>query len=114
VAPRTGTAFTEFARRHGDYGLGGAAISVTLDADGRVERAAIALLAAGPVPVRAGEAEAVLAGRVPDAAAAREAAAAATAGIEPTGDMHGSARYRRELIGTLVERGIVQAAKEAA
>jgi CO/xanthine dehydrogenase FAD-binding subunit len=114
VAPRTGTAFTEFARRHGDYGLGGAAISLTMDADGRVARAAIALLAAGPVPVRASDAEALLAGRVPDAAAAREAAAAATAGIQPTGDIHGSAGYRRELIGTLVERGVVQAAKEAA
>jgi carbon-monoxide dehydrogenase medium subunit/6-hydroxypseudooxynicotine dehydrogenase subunit alpha len=113
VPARTGTAFTEFARRHGDYGLGGAAVSVTLDGDGRVERAAIALLSAGPVPVRATEAEALLAGRAPDAAAAREAAAAAVAGIEPTGDIHGSAAYRRGLIETLVERGIVAAGKEA-
>jgi len=113
VAPRTGTAFTEFARRHGDYGLGGAAVSVTLDDDGRVARSAIALLAAGPVPVRASGAEAALAGRAPGAAAAREAAAAAVEGIEPTGDIHGSSRYRRDLIRTLVERGIVQAAEEA-
>ena len=113
VAPRTGTAFTEFARRHGDYGLGGAAVSVTLDPDGRVERSAIALLAAGPVPVRASGAEAALAGRAPDAAAAREAAAAAVEGIEPTGDIHGGTRYRRDLIRTLVERGIVKAAQEA-
>lgn len=111
AAPRTGTAFTEFARRHGDYGLGGAAISLTLDVDGRVQSAALALLAAGAVPIRAAAAEASLVGQHPDADAARAAAAAAVADISPIGDIHGSAAYRRDLIETLVERGIRQAAE---
>ncbi|MGH2949241.1 MAG: FAD binding domain-containing protein, partial [Solirubrobacteraceae bacterium] len=34
LPPRTGSAFTEFARRHGDFGLGGAAVLVTLAPDG--------------------------------------------------------------------------------
>jgi CO/xanthine dehydrogenase FAD-binding subunit len=114
VPERTRTAFVEYARRHGDFALGGAAVSLTLNADGVVERAAIALLAAGPVPVRATDAEAELLGRPPDADAARRAADAARAAISPTGDIHGSAEYRRGLIGTLVERGILSAAGEGA
>jgi CO/xanthine dehydrogenase FAD-binding subunit len=114
VPAATGTAFTEYARRHGDFGLGGAAISLSLDGDGAVRHAAIALLAAGPVPCRATEAEQLLIGRPPDIAAARAAAAAAVADISPTGDIHGGTDYRRGLIETMVERGILSAAKEAA
>src|ERR1700730_85101 len=32
--PATGTAFVEFARRHGDFALGGAAVTLLLDQDG--------------------------------------------------------------------------------
>ena len=110
----TRAAFVEYARRHGDFALGGAAVSLTLDGDGVVERAAIALLAAGPVPVRATEAEAELVGHPPAADVARKAADAVRAAISPTGDIHGSAEYRRGLIGTLVERGILSAAGEGA
>jgi CO/xanthine dehydrogenase FAD-binding subunit len=48
------TAFKEYARTHGDWALAGAAVVVAPD------HAAIALLGAGPTPLRAAEAEAAL------------------------------------------------------
>jgi carbon-monoxide dehydrogenase medium subunit len=47
LPPRTGWAFEEFARRHGDYALVGVAVLVTLDGGSRCERARIALLSVG-------------------------------------------------------------------
>jgi carbon-monoxide dehydrogenase medium subunit/6-hydroxypseudooxynicotine dehydrogenase subunit alpha len=111
--PRTGHAFVEFARRHGDFALGGAAAVVTIGADGACERAAVALLGAGATPLLAREAGEALSGRRVDEAAAAEAAAAAVAGITPTGDIHGSAEYRRELIEVMARRAIEAAAARA-
>jgi len=113
LAPRTGQAFEEFARRHGDFALGGVAASVTVDGDGAVASAAIALLSAGPTPVRAEAAEEALAGKTVDASSAAAAAAAGIQGIEPTGDIHGSTEYRRNLIEALIERAVLKAGGRA-
>jgi CO/xanthine dehydrogenase FAD-binding subunit len=111
--PRTGSAFVEFARRHGDFALGGAAALVGLGAGGRCERAAIALLAAAPTPLRRPEAEAWLAGCELGEETAREAAARAVADIRPTGDIHGSSEYRRGLVEVMVRRALLKAAERA-
>jgi CO/xanthine dehydrogenase FAD-binding subunit len=113
VPARTGWAFTEYARRHGDFGLGGAAVQVTLDENGACRSAAIALLAAAPTPIRATAAEQSLLGLPIDAGAAASAARLAVADIDPTGDIHGSTRYRKHLIEALVRRGVVAAAARA-
>lgn len=113
VAPASGSAFTEYARRHGDFGLGGAAVVLTLDADGRCARASIVLLAAAPTPLRAKQAEAVLGSRTIDDEAARDAAASAVADIAPTGDIHGDTRYRSRLIEGMVRRAVLTAAERA-
>jgi carbon-monoxide dehydrogenase medium subunit/6-hydroxypseudooxynicotine dehydrogenase subunit alpha len=110
---RTGAAFTEYARRHGDFALGGAAVTVTTDAAGVCERAAIALLAAASTPLRAQQAEHVLAGRRLDAEAAREAAVEAVRDLKPTGDIHGSSDYRRRLIEAMVRRAVTAAGERA-
>ena len=110
---RTGYAFVEFARRHGDFALGGAAVLLALDASGAVERAAIALLGAAPVPVRATEAEQGLVGSAVDEKAAEAASEAAIADISPTGDIHGSAEYRRDLCKVMVRRAIIAAGRRA-
>ena len=111
--PRTGAAFVEFARRHGDFALGGAAVLLTLDDAGTCTRARIGLLAAAPTPVRAYEAEAWLVGVRLDEAAAAEAAARAVADVHPTGDIHGGSEYRHALIESLVQRALLQAAERA-
>ena len=87
----TGSAFVEFARRHGDFALAGAAVLLTQAADGSCTRAAIALLAAGPVPVRAVAAEQALVGHRVDEDVAREAAATAVQDVKPLADIHGGA-----------------------
>ncbi len=106
----TRVAFEEFARRHGDYALGGAAVVLTADAAGACSRARVTLLAAGDVPVRAHAAEKLLVGAVVDAAVAREAAAAAVRDIEPVGDGHGDGDYRSSVIEAMCDRAIARAA----
>jgi carbon-monoxide dehydrogenase medium subunit/6-hydroxypseudooxynicotine dehydrogenase subunit alpha len=110
---RTGFAFVEFARRHGDFALGGAAVLVTLDDAGVCTRARIALLAAAPTPVRARETEEWLTGVRLDPPAMGEAAARAVAGIHPTSDIHGGTEYRRALVEALVRRALAQATERA-
>ena len=113
VDPATGTAFVEFARRHGDFALGGAAVTVRLGRDGRCENASIALLSAGPAPVRAEAAERSLRGSKLDEAAIVAAAAEAVSGLHPTTDLHGSTEYRVQLLRTMTERALTKAAQRA-
>lgn len=113
LPPRTGHAFVEFARRHGDFALGGACALLTLDGDGRCARARLALLAAGPRPLRARAAEAVLEGTHLDAAALERAAGAAVADVSPSGDIHGSSWYRVRLLETMARRSLDLAAGRA-
>src|SRR2546422_6801399 len=50
---RTGSAFVEFAQRHGDFAVAGAAAIVALSDDGSVAGASIALIGVRDTPVRA-------------------------------------------------------------
>jgi CO/xanthine dehydrogenase FAD-binding subunit len=93
----SGSAFVEHARTHGDFALGGAAAVVA----GREAR--LALLAAGPVPLRAREAEEVVATR----GSFPEAADAAVAALELTGP---DADWRRALLRELALRALERAA----
>jgi CO/xanthine dehydrogenase FAD-binding subunit len=108
-----GWAFTEFARRHGDFALGGAAVVVESDEDAACRRAAICLLGAGPTPVRPRAAEQALVGQLLTADVIRAAAADAVRDIRPTGDIHGGSEYRTSLIETLVGRALTAAAARA-
>src|SRR4029077_17776671 len=98
------SAFVEFARRHGDFALGGAAVTLKLRRDGRCENATIALLSAGPAPVRAEGAERLLRAEKLDEATIRAAADEAVKGLHPTSDLHGSTEYRIGLLRTMTER----------
>jgi CO/xanthine dehydrogenase FAD-binding subunit len=111
--PATGTAFVEFARRHGDFALGGAAVTMRLRRDGTCEAVAIALLSAGPAPVRALAAEEMLTRSMPDEAHIRAASAEAVIGLHPTSDLHGSSEYRIQLLRTMTERALTRAAQRA-
>lgn len=111
--PATGTAFVEFARRHGDFALGGAAVTITIGSNGRCAEAAIALLSAGPRPVRAREAERQLKGNRVDEAVIEQAAAAAVEGVHPTSDLHGSSEYRVKLLRVMVQRALTKAMQRA-
>jgi carbon-monoxide dehydrogenase medium subunit len=74
-------------------------------AEGTVVEARIAVGSVGARPVRAGAAEAVLAGKATgDAVALSEAAALTAAASEAVDDSNGSAEYKTELVRVLVER----------
>jgi CO/xanthine dehydrogenase FAD-binding subunit len=111
--PGVGAAFVEYARRHGDFALGGAAVTVKVGRDGRCESATIALLSAGPAPVRASAAEQQLRGTPLDDASIRAASAEAVKGLRPTSDLHGSTEYRIGLLRTMTERALTKAAQRA-
>jgi CO/xanthine dehydrogenase FAD-binding subunit len=108
-----GAAFVEYARRHGDFALGGAAVTVKVSRDGRCEKATIALLSAGPAPVRAEAAEQQLRGAKLDESSIRAASAEAVKGLRPTSDLHGSTEYRIGLLRTMTERALTKAAHRA-
>jgi carbon-monoxide dehydrogenase medium subunit/6-hydroxypseudooxynicotine dehydrogenase subunit alpha len=112
-ADRSGSAFVEFARRHGDFALGGCAVQLALDRDGAVSSAALTLLGAAPTPLRADAAEEFLNAKGIDSDLAAKAADIAVEDVHPTGDIHGSSEYRRELTRSLVRRAILAAAEEA-
>jgi len=112
VPEGTGWAFTEYARRHGDFALGGAAALLTLQ-DRACIRARISLLAAGDTPIRPFEAERSLEGSPITEESTAGAARLATADINPTGDIHGGTEYRTYLIEGMVRRAIEQATERA-
>ena len=75
---------------------------VALDEHGRCRHARLTLLSVGEGPVEAREAAQRLLGQEPTPEALRAAAeAAATRDIDPAGDIHASAAYRRHLARVL-------------
>src|SRR5271170_5380232 len=104
-----GFGFHEFARRHGDFALAGAAALLDVGANNIVRRAALALFGVGTTPLRVDAAEARLMGQPLDAALIRSAAAAAWL-VEPISDIHAGAEYRRHLAQALSARALTDAA----
>jgi len=112
VHNRMGSAFVEIARRHGDYALVGVAALLEMTGS-RVAQARLVFTGVGAVPVRIPELEQALAGRALDDAALAEAGRIASARLDPEGDIHASAAYRREVAGVLAERALRLAAERA-
>ena len=113
-AKRSGFAFQEISRRHGDFALVGVAAAVQLDDEGRCGQARVALLSVGDRPMLARQAAEALIGQRPSAGSIRAAAdAAATRDIDPPGDIHASARYRRQLASVLTRRALERAFERA-
>jgi aerobic carbon-monoxide dehydrogenase medium subunit len=107
-----GHGFHEFARRHGDFALAGAAALLDVGADNVVRRAALALFGVAERPLRVDAAEATLAGKVIDSTAIQTAAAAAWL-VEPISDIHAGGDYRRHLAQVLSARALADAARRA-
>jgi carbon-monoxide dehydrogenase medium subunit len=113
-AGRCGFAVEEFARRHGDFAIAGAAVGVQLDENDRISKAAVGLIGLGSMPERAGGVErAVVGTKIGDVAVA-ELGQLAMAGLENVpSDLHGSADYRRRVGAAMVERAWVRAIEDA-
>jgi aerobic carbon-monoxide dehydrogenase medium subunit len=100
--------FYEFSRRAGDYALAMALVAWR-DDGGTMREVRIGTGSVEVQPRRIAVAEALLEGCVgsPDAIAA--AAAAVSADVDPLEDIHTTADYRRDLVGTAVRRAHAQA-----
>ncbi len=108
----TGTGFVEFARRKGDFAL--AMALTTLHLEGNTIRSArVGLGGVADRALRMTEIEAALVGKPATPETFVTAGQMARDQISPRGDIHGSAEYRRDLGGALLERALAEAAEEA-
>lgn len=109
---RTGTAFDEVARRHGDYAMAGAAAVVTLDNNGLIAESTLVLMAVGDAPIRVRAIEA-LRGQQPTPEIIHEAAESIDNKIDPPNDLHATAAYRRHLVKSLARTTLTRAIARA-
>jgi len=100
--------YLKLERKVGDYATVGVAVHLELE-DGVVRRAGIGLTSVGPTSRKAQDAEAVLIGKALDADVILEAARRAASAADPTGDVRGSAQYKREVVRVFVTRALRQA-----
>ena len=93
----------------------GIAVALRLGADGAVAEARIVIGCVNPRPERAREAEARLRGcPVADLdAVADDVATLTAAAADPADDLHGSADYKREMVGVFTRRALRAAAARA-
>ena len=106
---RTAGSYQKVERKVGDFATAAAAVQLSLNADGTIRAAGVALSAAGATAVRVAEAEKLLVGQKPTAALLRAASDAAWKRSAPQADLRGSVEYKKHLAGVLVARGIRQA-----
>jgi aerobic carbon-monoxide dehydrogenase medium subunit len=111
---RCGFAVEEFARRHGDFAIAGAALGLELDDDDRISRCAIGLIGLGSTPERAVDAEEALVGELVTQVDPDEVGRLAVANLDSIPyDLHGSSAYRRQVGGVMVARAWTAAKEEA-
>ena len=113
-AAKTSDAYLRFIpRTEMDIAVAGAAVSVTLDADGTCTAARVSIGAVATTALLVTEAADALIGTKLDDAALNAAAAAATAASKPITDRRGTIEFRRHVVGVLTRRAAVIAAQRA-
>jgi carbon-monoxide dehydrogenase medium subunit len=106
---RSAGSYQKVERKVGDFATAAAAVQLSLNADGTIRAAGVALSAAGQTAVRVDEAERLLAGQKPAPELIRAAGDAASKRSAPQADLRGSVEYKKHLAGVLVARGVRQA-----
>lgn len=106
----TGWAFQELSRRHGDFAMAGAAVTLSVQGAGRCTEARIVLFGVGATPVRARGAEQMIVGEALAQPLLELAGRKASEDLdEPLSDVHASAEFRRHLAEVLTRRALNQA-----
>lgn len=101
--------FEKFARRRGDFALAGVALYYDEDEEGRIRHPHIGAFGVGDTPLRLPASEQELDGMKPDAAVFARAVQSGIAAVDPRSDIHADARYRRTLLGTMLDRAVQSA-----
>lgn len=110
VSGWTGSAFVEFARRHGDFAIASAGCLIDVDDRNVIRRAAVAVGGVAQVPTRLSDLEAMLQGQ-PATPATFAAARNEAQKIDALSDAYYTAAYRQRLAGVMVERALVKASE---
>ena len=100
--------YQKIERKVGDYATCAAAIQLSMNSDGTIRQAGIAITAAGPKAMRVNAAEAMLVGQKPSLELLRAAAEEAPKIATPNADARGSAEYKKDMARVLVLRGLQQ------
>jgi CO/xanthine dehydrogenase FAD-binding subunit len=106
---KTGWSFMETSRRSGDFFLAAVSTILFMEDSGICKEARISLGGVGSTPIRAEEAEALLAGQELTEALIEEAGRLAIEATDAESDYHASAEYRRNLTGVFVRRTLREA-----
>ncbi len=109
----TGVAYVKQPDPASGWAVCGVAALVTLDENGAIGRARIAITGVVPVPVRLKSVERSLVGRAPEAAEIRSAAARADEDLELEDGGAGTAAYRANLARVWTDRALRRAAAAA-
>jgi CO/xanthine dehydrogenase FAD-binding subunit len=110
---RSASAFTEVSRRHGDFAIVAAAAQVALDDDDRCVRASLGLGGGGSIPLAFPKLAARLIGTRIEDEVVQSVAHDAAIELDPGGDLHASAGYRRHLAAVLAARTLRAAHENA-
>lgn len=111
-AAGSGGAYEKIERKVGDYAISAAAVQLVMDGD-TCTAARVGLTNVNPTPMRATGAEAALVGQVLTDSVIEAAGKAAAGECDPSGDLRGSAEYKRDITRVMVKRAIAKAVKRA-
>jgi len=111
--PKSGGAYFKLERKVGDFATAAAAVQLTLDGGGAVQKVGIGLTNVGPTPIKARKAEDFLKGKKPDAATIAQAGQLAADESQPSSDLRGPAEYKKGLVKELTRRALSRAVDRA-
>jgi len=109
----TGHGFCEVSIRDSDFALAAAGVQLALDANGTCRRLNIAIGGASPAPMRLSDIEAALTGTDLDTDMVRAETARIATMVDPQGDVHADAAYRRRVARVMTERALLSARDHA-
>jgi len=112
-APKSGGSYVKLERKVGDFATAAAAVQLTLDGGGAVQKIGIGLTNVGATPIKARKAEEFLKGKKPDAAAIAQAGQLASDEAQPSSDLRGPAEYKKGLVKELTKRALTRALERA-
>lgn len=112
-ASGSGWAFLELARVHGAFALVGAAAQVDLDPERRISSARLALCGVGATPYLPAWLDDFARGQEAGKPLFQEVAERVRGDLNPSGDSHGGAEYRRNLAAALTRRALAAALERA-
>jgi aerobic carbon-monoxide dehydrogenase medium subunit len=109
----SGGAYHKLERKVGDYATAGAAVQLTLDANGKCTAVGIGLTNVNATPLRAERSEKALLGKAITDETIAEAARYASEDCNPSADLRGSVEYKRAMVAVLVKRMVNKAVERA-